>query len=172
MTIKIELEFQTIQDATHALLSLGLKRPDFEVRLVPQSEQPEAQAVQQPVVATPVAEVQPAAEGLLAAPAPRRGPGRPKVVKDSVAPVPAPTVGSSPTPVATPVAPDPVATEPEAKGGLVELFNTKGAAKAQALLARFGVVRFGELKPEAYGEFLRDAKRAVSGEWDPEAGSE
>lgn len=55
------------------------------------------------------------------------------------------------------------------KPKILTLAKEKGRPPVEALLSRYGVTKGTDLKPEQYAEFVIDADRVLSGEYDPMA---
>jgi hypothetical protein len=164
MTVKITLEYRTIEEATIALGKLG--------GLLPTKDSPAQVNVNPPVV------------DLAATTRPRRGrpprkntpPETPQVTRDTttgVAPA-SPAAPSVAAPVESPVSAVQSRTAdatktPEAapskledvQAALERVFNEKGAQAAITLLADFGHKRARDLPVEFYGKFMDEAKKLL-----------
>lgn len=68
---------------------------------------------------------------------------------------------TDPTPAAQPTAP--AATIEQAQAKIRELVAAKGGDQAKAVLARNGVTRVSEAKPEHFAKIISDANEAIAG---------
>lgn len=112
---------------------------------------------QQMPLPLPEPEPQPAVEQAEAEPAPAKRRGRPAKadVPGKEAPAPAP----APAPVK---AADPI-TKDAALAKFKEVHDAKGLPVCMAILQRFGVRRFAEVKPDAYASFVVTCDEALAG---------
>lgn len=170
MSIQITLTFPDAQAAAVAMLQLA--RPAaFRIEPVaPEQQLPAEQATSE--VATPA--VAPAAT---APSKPTKAPkGKNANATGAGAPTDAPPAAEQPqapaaSPAVPPAAPVAAASPEDVRKALTTVFEKRGMAKAQALLARFGAQRGADLKPEQLGDFVAKAKAVVDGSYDPEAGN-
>jgi hypothetical protein len=95
------------------------------------------------------------------------GAGAPTDAPTAVIPAEAPAA----SPAVPPAAPVAAASPEDVRKALTTVFEKRGMAKAQALLARFGAQRGADLKPEQLGDFVAKAQAVVDGSYDPEAGN-